>query len=285
MTQAAEGIRLFTKQDVETWHQSEERGVFLSDVVDDSNGNSMSVGFARYAPGESNEWVVTYDEALIVTDGAYTVTSADGTRTTAQAGDVIFLDKGTRVVYSAEETGAEVVYVTYPHWLNAQAASEHAGLLDTFHPADGARPPAVRASERENLAMMRRIWDPIERGESRYEPFFDALAEDVVFELPIGELRGRESVVAYFTDGGEAMEFNPFIEPLEYYAAGDRVVQVGNETFRVKETGVTHRARWAWVFEIHDGQITRIVAIQHLGEIAEEEAAVIARARSASPIG
>jgi ethanolamine utilization protein EutQ len=278
MAPAAEGIRLFTEDDVESWDQSEDRGVFLSDVVDDSNGNSMSVGFARYAPGESNEWVVTYDEALIVTDGAYTVTSADGTRTTARAGEVIFLDKGTKVVYSAEETGAEVVYVTYPHWMKAQAASEHAALLDTFHPAHGVRPPAGRGSERENLALLRRIWDPIERGDSAYDPFFDALAEDVVFELPIGELRGRESVIAYFTTGGDAMEFNPFVEPLEYYAAGDRVVQLGDETFRVKETGVTHRARWAWVFEIHGGRITRIVAIQHLGEIAKEEAAVIARA-------
>jgi ethanolamine utilization protein EutQ (cupin superfamily) len=48
-------------------YQSEDRHLFLSDVVDESNGDSMSVGFARYGPGESNEWVVTYDEALVVT--------------------------------------------------------------------------------------------------------------------------------------------------------------------------------------------------------------------------
>jgi hypothetical protein len=35
------------------------------------------VGFAYYAPGARNEWVVTYDEALIITRGAFTVTSAD----------------------------------------------------------------------------------------------------------------------------------------------------------------------------------------------------------------
>jgi ethanolamine utilization protein EutQ len=105
----------------------------------------MSVGFARYAPGEANEWVVTYDEALIVTRGAYSVTSADGRKTTAKAGELIFLSKGTKVVYSAEEDGAEVVYVTYPHWIKAQEASQHAALLETFHPIEGAPPEGGEA--------------------------------------------------------------------------------------------------------------------------------------------
>jgi ethanolamine utilization protein EutQ len=84
--------------------------------------------------------VVTYDEALIVTRGTYSVTSEDGAKTTADAGELIFLRKGTKVVYSAGETGAEVVYVTYPHWVKAQEASEHAALLDGFQPIEGAPP-------------------------------------------------------------------------------------------------------------------------------------------------
>lgn len=58
MTQTAAGISLFTPDDVDTWHQSEDREIYLGDVVDPSNTDTMSVGFARYAPGESNEWVV-----------------------------------------------------------------------------------------------------------------------------------------------------------------------------------------------------------------------------------
>jgi ethanolamine utilization protein EutQ len=134
------GIRLLTRDDVQTWYQSEQRGVFLGDVVDPSNGDSMSVGFARYAPGESNDWVVNYDEALIVTRGRFSVTAADGRKTTARSGEVIFLTTGTKVTYSAEDSGAEVVYVTYPHWIDAQQASRDAALLETFHPIDRAPP-------------------------------------------------------------------------------------------------------------------------------------------------
>jgi hypothetical protein len=56
---------------------------------------------------------------------------------------------------------------------------------------------------------------------------------------------------------------------MEYFGDGDRVVMLGNETFRVRASGVTHRAEWAWVIDMHDGLITRIVAIQDLSRVAE----------------
>ena len=93
----------------------------------------MSVGFAHYDKDESNEWTVTYDEVLVVTKGVFTVNSADGAKT-AKAGEIIFLTDGSKVVYRAEED-TELVYVTYPHWFDAQSKSEHADLLDKFHPA------------------------------------------------------------------------------------------------------------------------------------------------------
>jgi ethanolamine utilization protein EutQ len=94
----------------------------------------MSVGFYRNRTrGDRNEWIVTYDEALIVTKGALIVRSAEGAKT-AKAGEVIFLTKGTKVAYEAAEDDTEVVYVTYPHWMDAQRQSEHAGLLDSYRP-------------------------------------------------------------------------------------------------------------------------------------------------------
>jgi ethanolamine utilization protein EutQ len=94
----------------------------------------MSVGFYRNKKkGERNEWVVTYDEALIVTKGALTIRSAEGAKT-AKSGEVIFLTKGTEVAYEAAEDDTEVVYVTYPHWMDAHSRSEYAGLLDSYHP-------------------------------------------------------------------------------------------------------------------------------------------------------
>jgi ethanolamine utilization protein EutQ len=279
MPAATEGIRLFTPENVDTWYRSGERRIFLSDVLDPTNSETMSVGFARYAPGESNEWVVTHDEALIVTKGAYTVTSADGIETTARPGQVIFLRKGTSVVYAAKEDGAEVVYVTYPHWMKAQEASEHAALLDTFQPSE------ERPERRDPVALLRSIYDPLERGESEdFGPLFDALAEDVVLTMPVGEARGKQAVIGYFVHAAAALEFNLFVRPLEYFGDSKRVVQVGGETFRVKQTGATHEADWAWVFDVEDGRITRILANMDLSGVADEVAEALAKAqKGASP--
>jgi ethanolamine utilization protein EutQ len=68
-----------------------------------------------------------------VARSALTVRSADGAKT-ANAGEIIFLTRGTEIVYEAAQDDTEVVYVTYPHWLDAQTESEHAGLLDPYHP-------------------------------------------------------------------------------------------------------------------------------------------------------
>lgn len=126
-------VKHFTIKDPATWYQPDDQQIFLGDVVDGSNSETMSVGFARYDKGETNEFIITYDEVLVVTKGVFTVRSADGAKT-AKAGEIIFLTKGTEVVYHAEEE-TELVYVTYPHWFDAQSKSEHADLLDKFHPA------------------------------------------------------------------------------------------------------------------------------------------------------
>ncbi len=126
-------VRHFTSADADFFRYA-DRDIFVGDVLDASNSDSMSVGFYRNrTKGERNEWIVTYDEALVVTKGALTVRSAEGS-TTARAGEVIFLTKGARVAYEAAEDDTEVVYVTYPHWLEAHGKSEHAHLLDAYQP-------------------------------------------------------------------------------------------------------------------------------------------------------
>lgn len=126
-------VRHFTSNDAK-FYQYTDRQIFVGDVLDSSNSDTMSVGFYRNKrKGEKNEWIVTYDEALIVTKGALTVRFADGAKT-AKAGEVIFLTKGTEIAYEAAENDTEVVYVTYPHWMDAQTESEHAHLLDSYHP-------------------------------------------------------------------------------------------------------------------------------------------------------
>jgi ethanolamine utilization protein EutQ len=272
--QQQQRISHFTAEDVDTWYRPGEINMLLGDVLDPSNSESMSVGFAHYAPGASNEWVVTYDEALIVTKGAFTVTSAEGVETTARPGEVIFLRAGTPVVYSAKEEGAELVYVTYPHWAEAHAASEYAPFLDTFQPSEGPE-------RSDPVAFLRSIYDPLERGESAdFQPFYDAFAEDIVLTTSKGEARGKAAVIAYFSKAAETMEFDIFVRPLEYFDNGNRVVQVGRETFTVKETGKTHEADWAWVYDFEHGRITRILGIEDLSGVAGEEADAIAKAQA-----
>ena len=80
-------VRLFTTDNAE-WYQYRDREIFVGDVLNSSNSEAMSVGFYRNKnKGERNEWVVTYDEALICTKGALTVRSPEGTKT-AKAGEV-----------------------------------------------------------------------------------------------------------------------------------------------------------------------------------------------------
>ena len=280
MSIAALAVSAYTPLDVQTWLQSENRQLFIGDVLDGSNSDTMGVGFARYAPGESNEWVVTYDEALVVTSGSFSVTSA-GVSKSAQAGGVLFVRRGTELVYAAGDEGAELVYVMYPQPASTALGDEHPDLVATFQPTQTTPPRFADGRATENIARLRDIWGPIERGESDdYQPFFDALADDFVFEGPLMELHGKEALVGYFVSGAELMEFNPFERPLEYFGSGDRVVQLGFEIFRVKATGVTHRAEWAWVYDFEDGQIARIRWIQDLGDIAATEAEAGSRAQA-----
>jgi ethanolamine utilization protein EutQ len=128
-------VKHFTNKDPGKWYQYADRKIFLGSVLDKTNSNSMSVGFARYGKGESNEWIVTYDEVLIVTKGAFTVHSVEGAQT-AKAGEVLWLTKGAKVVYQGEEDDTELVTVTYPHWEEATSKSNYANLLDSFHTTD-----------------------------------------------------------------------------------------------------------------------------------------------------
>jgi ethanolamine utilization protein EutQ len=81
-------VRHFTPQDAE-WYQYSDRQLFVGDVLDSSNSKTMSVGFYRNRiKGDRNEWVVTYDEALIVTTGALTVRWAEGVKMAKDTNDV-----------------------------------------------------------------------------------------------------------------------------------------------------------------------------------------------------
>jgi ketosteroid isomerase-like protein len=132
----------------------------------------------------------------------------------------------------------------------------------------------------DGIALLRGIFDPLERGESSdFQPFHDALAEDAVLTTPVGEVRGKQAVIGYFANLAATLEYDIFVRPLEYYGNHKRVVQLGGEIFRFKATGATHEADWAWVFDVEDGRITRILAIQDLAGVAGEVAEALDKAQ------
>lgn len=131
----APGVLKATSNDDITWYRRGEQNLRLADAIDGDNGAAMTVGFARYAAGESNEWTMTYDEALVVTKGRFAVDTA-GTSTVAGPGEVIYLSSGTPIVYRAVED-SELVYVSYPHWFEATSRSPYADRLNEFAPESG----------------------------------------------------------------------------------------------------------------------------------------------------
>jgi ethanolamine utilization protein EutQ len=127
-------VKLSSDESRLTWYRRGRQQIRLADAIDGSDGAAMTVGFARYAAGESNEWVMSYDEALVVTRGRFAVDSG-GSATEAGPGEVIYLSPGTPVVYRAVED-TEVVYVSYPHWFEATERSPHAARLGEFAPEE-----------------------------------------------------------------------------------------------------------------------------------------------------
>ncbi|MDF2694169.1 MAG: hypothetical protein K0S65_2552 [Labilithrix sp.] len=133
-------VTLLTKAQPKEWYQPGSTPLFLADVLDETSASPMSVGFALYAAGASNDWTVSYDETLVITKGRFTVI-ANGRETTARAGEAIFLPKGTPLTYRADEA-TELVYVTFPHWAEATRKSEHAKALEAYKPV----PPAATSA-------------------------------------------------------------------------------------------------------------------------------------------
>ncbi|MGI8997701.1 MAG: cupin domain-containing protein [Pyrinomonadaceae bacterium] len=107
-------VQHFKIDDATAWYQHTDRQIFLADMLEPSENDAMMIWFGRYGAGESNEWIVTYDEVIFVIEGRYTVRGEDGAKT-AGPGEVIFLTKGTKVTYSADAL-TRVVGATYPQW-------------------------------------------------------------------------------------------------------------------------------------------------------------------------
>lgn len=92
--------------------------IFVGNLVDEKDGGPVTIGYGRYAPGQSLTETMAVDDTMIVLEGRLSVSTSDGT-VNAGPGDIVYMPKGAAVTIATEGEGALTAYVTYPHWAEA----------------------------------------------------------------------------------------------------------------------------------------------------------------------
>ena len=78
-------------------------------------GDKLSAGFTEYVAASRLEWTFDYDEVFFILEGALEV-RADGLEPVQyRAGDLGYIEKGTRTTIIVPER-AYLVHVTHPAW-------------------------------------------------------------------------------------------------------------------------------------------------------------------------
>jgi ethanolamine utilization protein EutQ len=97
------------------------KDVGLFDVVGAADRSPMAAGFMSWGREDSFAWSLDYDEVDYVVDGVLRV-EIDGRAVEARAGDVVFIPKGSKIVF-ATPSRVKVFYVTHPvSWAGAGPA-------------------------------------------------------------------------------------------------------------------------------------------------------------------
>lgn len=93
------------------------KNVMLKDVVTARDRSPMGAGFMAWSAADSFPWTLTYDEIDYVLEGELHVT-IDGDVVKAKAGDVVFIPKGSQIIFGTPSR-VRIFYVTHPaNWSN-----------------------------------------------------------------------------------------------------------------------------------------------------------------------
>ena len=93
----------------------QEADISVGNLVDERHGGPITIGYGRYAPGQSLSETMAVDDVMIVLEGRLSVSTDAGT-VTAGPGEIVYMPKGETVTIRSHEEGALTAYVTYPHW-------------------------------------------------------------------------------------------------------------------------------------------------------------------------
>lgn len=92
--------------------------IFVGNLVDEKDGGPVTIGYGRYASGQSLTETMAVHDTMIVLEGRLSVSTGDGT-VAAGPGDIVYMPKGKALTITTEGEGALTAYVTYPHWAEA----------------------------------------------------------------------------------------------------------------------------------------------------------------------
>jgi len=114
-------------------------------------------------------------------------------------------------------------------------------------------------SEQENIDLVAKTYQLFKSG--KIDELLNLYADDFSWELPLvegtpfgGKVRGREAVTQFFVDLDKAEE-NLTFETEEFIPHGDKVVVLGNFSWRAKATNKTYQSRFAHLVTVRDGKI------------------------------
>lgn len=110
-----------------------------------------------------------------------------------------------------------------------------------------------------NKKVVRQAYSNFQSGD--IESLLGQLSDNVQWQLAdienvpfAGTRQGREQVAQFFSTLAEDQDVLQF-EPKELIAEGEKVVSLGQYSWRVKSTGREYGGDWVHVFTIRDGKI------------------------------
>jgi|GEM_PF-739793 len=90
----------------------------LLDLVTGADGSPMTAGIMSFGAADSFAWSLGYDEIDLVLEGVLQI-QIDGRTVEGRAGDVLYIPKGSKIVFATPHR-TKVFYVTHPaDWSNA----------------------------------------------------------------------------------------------------------------------------------------------------------------------
>lgn len=114
-------------------------------------------------------------------------------------------------------------------------------------------------SEQENITIVQRAYQNFKNGD--ISSLLDLFSEDIDWHLPevehlpfSGKHKGRDEVAGFFQSLAESQDVMMF-NPQDFIAQGDKVVVLGDYSWRVRSTNREFMSDWAHVWTVKDGKL------------------------------